>query len=322
MPLETPTSAQPRVTVIVTCYQQAHLVESALDSVARQTEADIQLIVTDDGSRDDSVAVIRDWLTNHSQRFPLGADLLALESNRGLPAALNRALPHIRGKYFVVLNGDDWMDDDRVAAQADALDVAGERVGITYCDLRIVDSDGHMLPDQPPATHGGFEGDAMRRVPESTFIGMPAVMARTEVLSVAGPWDESLAADDFDFLMRAATHYHFAYLPRALHNYRMVETSLTNSRGADLAESRIRSLTKFLGRSTELDDIILRRVEDQIVDLHGAGYHRSCTRRHLRRQFLRRPTRRLVRVALENYLRLPPRSLALTWLRQRFWRRT
>lgn len=315
MPLESTNAAQPRVTVIVTCYQQAHLITAALDSVVRQTEQNLQLIVTDDGSTDASVEVIRAWLAIHSQRFRFGTVLLVSETNRGLPAALNCARPLICGKYFVVLNGDDWMDDTRLATQAGALDATDERVGLSYCDMRVASGDGNILPSQPPATHGRCEGDVMRRVAGSTFIGMGAVMAKTEVLATAGDWDESLAADDFDFLMRVAAHYHYAYLPLTLQNYRMVPTSLTNSRGADLAESRIRSLTKFLGHSSELDDIILRRIEDQIVHLHGAGYRPTLTRRHLRMQFRRRPTRRLARVALENYLRLPPRSLALEWLR-------
>lgn len=289
----------------------------ALDSVAAQTEPAVQLIVTDDGSTDESVAVIDAWLADHRERFPHGAELLAAPRNIGLPANLNRALPLVRGSYFVVLNGDDWMDDDRVAVQTAALDALPSDVGVSYCDLRFVSEDGEVLAVQPPATHGGREGDVLRRMAADTFIGMPGVMARTSLLEVIGPWDESLVADDFDFLMRAAAACRFAYLPRSLINYRTVAVSLTNSRSAELAESRLRSLVTFLGRDGELDAVILPRLEDHAVMLHDSTFDRRITRRHIRAQFRRRPTWRLARVMVESHLHLPPRALAFGFLRPR-----
>lgn len=304
------------VTVVVSCFQQAHLVRAALDSVARQSIDALQLIVTDDGSTDDSVAVIEQWLVDHPSCCSLGASLLASPVNVGLPASLNRALPHVRGEYLVVLNGDDWMDDDRLAVQMAALRTAPAHVGVSYCDLRIVDGDGVVLAEQPAPDHGGVEGDVLARMASATFIGMPGVMVRTSVLDAIGPWDESLVADDFDFLMRAASQFEFAYLPRALVNYRVVGGSLTNSRGAELAESRIRSLVKFLGRSRELDAAVLQRLEDQAVMLHGSAIDGRIARRHIRAQLRRRPTARMVRVAAESHLRLAPRTLAFRRVRR------
>ena len=155
----------------------------------------------------------------------------------------------------------------------------------------------------------------LQRMAESTFIGMPVVMARTSVLDTIGPWNESLVADDFDFLMRAASHFRFAYLPRTLVSYRHLGSSLTNSRLPELAEGRIRSLVAFLGRDRSLDDAILRRIEDQIAVLHGLRHDRTVTGRHIREHLRRRPTRRVIRFAIEHHLRLPPRSLGFTTLR-------
>ena len=199
----------------------------------------------------------------------------------------------------------DWMDDDRIEVQAAALDNAPNDVGVSYCDMRVVDSNGAALVPQPPTLHGGAEGDVLQRMAESTFIGVPVVMARTSVLDTIGPWNESLVADDFDFLMRAASRCRFAYLPRSLVNYRHVGSSLTNSRLPELAEGRIRSLVAFLGRDRSLDDAILRRIEDQIAVLHGLRHDRTVTGRHIREHLRRRPTRRVIRFAIEHHLRLP-----------------
>src|SRR5688500_13631139 len=108
----------PRATVVVTCFNQEQWIAQALDSVAAQTERDLQLIVTDDGSSDGSRARIDQWLAGHDVR----GELVASDRNVGLPAMLNRAMGRFRGRYVVVLNGDDWMEPGRVESQAAALD--------------------------------------------------------------------------------------------------------------------------------------------------------------------------------------------------------
>lgn len=313
------TAAAPRVTVIVTSYNQADLVCQALDSVAAQTERDLQLIVTDDGSADDSRAMIETWLARHD----LAGTLIAAHQNVGLPAMLNRAFPTIRGDYVVVLNGDDWMEPDRLEVQADALDSASDEVGLVYSDLRVVDADGIPTGDIfPPPSVQRREGEVLLHIIESPMIGMPSVMFRRAVLDRVGLWDESLVADDFDFLLRvAAAGYEFRYVPEIIVNYRQVDVSLTSARGAELAEGRILALQKVYGRDRETDRAILRRVEGLAIALHGMGYDRRATRRHL--QFVLRglPSRTLIRVTIENRLGMAPRSLSARHFGQRIARR-
>src|SRR5581483_3394013 len=201
----------PRATVVVTCFNQEQWIEQALDSVAAQTEPDLQLIVTDDGSRDGSRARIDHWVANHD----LPAEVVASERNVGLPAMLNRAMRRFRGRYVVVLNGDDSMEPDRVASQAAALDHARETVGVVYSDLRVVDvggvATGEILP--PPAIEQP-EGHLLLRLISAPTFGMGVVMFRRRILETIGPWDESLVADDYDFLLRvAAADFEFMYLP-------------------------------------------------------------------------------------------------------------
>lgn len=298
----------PRVTVIVTSYNQADLVGQALDSVAAQTESDLELVVTDDGSADDSQGTIEAWLAQHDVQ----GTLVAADRNVGLPAMLNRALPLIRGEYVVVLNGDDWMEPDRLAVQAAALDVAPDAVGLVYSDLRVVDADGVPTGDIfPPSSVERREGDVFLHIIQHPMIGMPSVMFRRAVLDRIGPWDESLVADDFDFLLRvAAAGYEFRYVPAVIVNYRQVEESLTSVRGAELAEGRIRALQKLLGRNDETDRAVLERMEGLAVALHGMGFDRHATRGHLLAVARRSWSRRILRALIENSLRIPSGGLS------------
>lgn len=304
-----------RVTVIVTSYNQADLIGQALDSVAAQTERDLQLIVTDDGSTDGSRAAIEAWLA----RNDFQGTLVAVDQNVGLPAMLNRALPLIQGDLVVVLNGDDWMEPDRLSVQAAALDDAPEEVGLVYSDLREVDADGFPTGDIfPPLTVERREGDVLLHIIQQPMIGMGSVMWRRAVLDQIGRWDESLVADDFDFLLRvAAAGYEFRYVPAIILNYRHVATSLTSARGAELAEGRIVALQKLVGRDGEIDSAILRRVEGLAVALHGMGHDRRATRRHLAFVVRHAPTRASVRALTENLVRAPPGTLSPSRARAR-----
>lgn len=299
---------EPRVTVVVTCFNQVHWIEQALDSVAAQTEQDLQLIVTDDGSKDGSRDTIEQWLARHDLR----GELVASADNVGLPAMLNRAMRRFRGRYVVVLNGDDWMEPDRVASQAAALDRAGESVGLVYSDIRVVDPAGTPTGDILP--HPSIErpeGQVLLRMISAPMLGMGYVMFRRSVLDTIGGWDESLVADDYDFFLRiAAAGYQFIYLPGVVANCRRHGGSLTGTRGAALAEGRILALRKLLGRDSETDRAIVSRVQGIILALHADGCDRRMVRRHLWLVMRRQPSVGIARALVENRLRLRPGTLS------------
>ena len=299
----------PRVSVIVTFFNQEQWVDQALDSVAAQTEQSYQLIVADDGSTDGTRDRSQAWRVRHGQ---LG-ELVFPESNGGLPALLNLALPLLRGQFVMVLNGDDWLDPQRLQHQADALEHAPLSVGLVYSDLRVVDLDGKPTGAVfPPLELGRPEGHLLASLISGPLFGMPCVMFRRSILEAIGPWDEALIADDFDFLLRvAAAGFEFAYAPFTDTNYRQYGTSLTGSRNAALADGRIAALLKIRGRDPATDRLIDRRVGGLAIALHSAGYDLPTTRRRLRQAVRNHPTKRVIRATIESHLRIRSGRLSL-----------
>ncbi len=95
---------RPKVSVVLTVFNYAHTVSEAVASVAASEFADIELVVVDDGSKDDSLSVLRRAL----ERFPqLAATLVARGQNHGLPNARNTGLHHSRGDYVFILDADN-----------------------------------------------------------------------------------------------------------------------------------------------------------------------------------------------------------------------
>ena len=127
-------AAGPRVSVIMANLDGAAHIAAAVHSVLRQTETSLELIVSDDGSNDDSLA---------TARAVAGGDprlvLLTSEKTRSGPAAArNRALARARGMWIAVVDNDDYLHPERLerlmnAAEADGADIAADDL-LTFYD--------------------------------------------------------------------------------------------------------------------------------------------------------------------------------------------
>lgn len=265
----------PRVTVIVTFYNQASFVRGALDCVAAQTADDIQLIITDDASTDATPALIDAWVAeNHPD-----AVVVRPEHNLGIAGVLNLTLPHIDGDFAMILNGDDVMPADRVEVQARALVESGDGIGVVYSDLVFVDEDdiptGHRWPDPNVEP---WEGDVYERYLTTSYLpGIGGMMWRTSLFASVGPWREDLVADDFDFLLRLSQVTHFRHVAYDCLSYRVVPGSLSSDKAA-LAHARAKVILDHRGADRDLDRRIDQRVAREASRMHERDFDRRATR--------------------------------------------
>ena len=101
----------PLVTVFVPSYNHGRYIGQTIDAIARQTYRPIELIVIDDGSRDDSPARLKELATTTDMRLVLKS------RNAGVVKALNEGLELARGKYFAPCASDDWWHPEKIAEQ-------------------------------------------------------------------------------------------------------------------------------------------------------------------------------------------------------------
>lgn len=102
------------VSVIVVTYNSSSFVLETLNSVYRQTWDNLELIIADDCSADDTVDVCRNWLNKNSSRFA-SAELIDSEKNLGIPGNLNRGLKRAKGDWIKFFAGDDTLKPDCIA---------------------------------------------------------------------------------------------------------------------------------------------------------------------------------------------------------------
>lgn len=111
----------PYITIGIASYNYARFLPRAFEAIKRQNFRDFEVLYCDDGSTDDSVAVIRSFIENN----PDMEIRLVEGKNGGVMTNKNRILQHARGEYVMLCDADDWMDDDCLELLADAAKKTG-----------------------------------------------------------------------------------------------------------------------------------------------------------------------------------------------------
>ncbi len=212
----------PLVTVICTCYNHAQYVEEAIYSVLNQTYPNIQLIVVDNASQDESVAKINDLLL----RFP-NIQFIPNKTNIGICKAFNNAVKLATGKYLIDLAADDVLCLDRIALQVSAFEKLPDRFGILYSNVEEITPIGkHLCFSIKPENAPG--GEIFGQLLEKHFLPSPSTMFKKEVFDSLGGYNESLAFEDFDYWVRCARNHHFHYLDIISTKKRILPHSLSS----------------------------------------------------------------------------------------------
>src|SRR5687768_15363857 len=162
--------SMPFVSVICLCYNQSRFVKEAILSVMQQTHANIQMIIVDDASTDNSVSVIEECIKQYPHIL-----FYRLTQNVGNCKAFNFGLRHALGDYVIDLAADDVLLPDRVGKGIEALSHAGLDYGVHFSDADWIAPDGTLLyrhSDRFP--HSTIpQGDVYKALIERFFICSP-----------------------------------------------------------------------------------------------------------------------------------------------------
>jgi glycosyltransferase involved in cell wall biosynthesis len=238
------------VSVICLCYNQERFVKEAILSVLNQTYANVELIVVDDASADNSVNEIKSTLAS----IP-GAQFISLPENLGNCAAFNRGLARASGSFIIDLAADDILLPNRIETGVRTLVEKGGKFGIHFSDAEIIDSRGaHLSNHSDRFPHGTIpQGDVYCEVVRRYFICPPTVMFTRQVADVLGGYDDALSYEDFDFWVRSSRAFHYAYSPEVLVKKRVSGNSL-GSKQFNLFSKHSRSTLKICKKILRLNN--------------------------------------------------------------------
>lgn len=230
-------STAPLVSVLVGCFNHSRFVVETLESLRMQTYPNLQLIIWDDNSQDDSVDLIQAWLGQHD----IKGHFIRHANNLGICKSVNEALHFAQGKFIAMISADDVWLPDRIERQVNIMENSPDDVGVIYSDAIQIDEYGSLLPGMFIASCRPFdappEGFIFDTLWQGNFIPAMAAFIRTECFSQVGSYDEDLCFEDWDMWLRISRVFRFIFDPIPGAKVRILSTSMTRTRVEEMTKS-------------------------------------------------------------------------------------
>jgi glycosyltransferase involved in cell wall biosynthesis len=215
------------ISVIVPVYNHARYVKQALESVLQQDYRPLELIVIDDGSKDNSAAMAEELL---SHPLPEGVTAQVIrQENCGAHHTINRGLALAKGTYLTILNSDDAYAPGRLSAMVAAMQAAKSDFAFSY--VTHIDDSGQALAAEDPRRHWyafqvGQERIFATSIGFHLFYSNMTVSTGNHVFTRAlyetlGGYADFKLAHDLDFALRAVVYTEPVLVPEALYLYRV-----------------------------------------------------------------------------------------------------
>ena len=206
--------AQPKVSVVITCYNYGQYVETALQSVFSQTFQDFEIILVDDGSTDNSEEKIRPFLSDSRLKY-------IKQENSGQAKAKNRGINESSGEVIAFLDADDKWDKTKLEKQLPLF--LNKDVGVVYSKAKYIDEYDHpvniVLKDKYMRPRNGKVTDFLYM---NNFVPFSSSIVRRACFDKFGLFDESLPMGiDWDLWLRLSTQYKFDFVDESLFIYRI-----------------------------------------------------------------------------------------------------
>ena len=317
----------PLVTVLIPTFNYAHYLPESVASVAQQTFRDFEVVVVDDGSVDDTAAVVA-GLECPNLRY------VRHEQNRGLPAARNTGLAIARGRYVALLDADDVMKPSNLARKVEVLERHRD-VALVHGPVEPMDDRGRPLGRTRANGHEEIRIENLfPKILHGNLIACSSVLARKEAIDELGGFDPRLRyAEDWDLWVRLSHRFKFAYLPEPLVRYRIHVASMQWGawKGGDDLAAGERTLKKvFAELELEREGFSFERLYWELYFRRVGNQAENLPFRSFARLFfsgaLRSPRLALGSLGLKAGLKLLaraliPRSVLLRWRLRRYVRR-
>ena len=225
-----------KVSVITPVYNAEKYISEAIESVLNQSYEDFEVIVIDDGSKDNTLSIIKKY--NRKIRWKS-------QENKGQASAINEGIKMAKGEYVAYLDADDVCMPDRLEIQVKYLDER-RNVGLVYSSFYQINSSGEIQRFIRAHPYDDFV------LLQEDYIARSTVMHRKKCLDEVGLFDESITGDDdWDMWIRVSEKFGIGYVEKPLVKYRVHGENISLMRLKKLAYRRyttIRILEKAYER--------------------------------------------------------------------------
>ena len=198
-----------RVTVICIAFNHEQWIEKALISVFLQDYQHKELIVVDNGSRDRSPEIIREWVKNNADNITVSA----IYKNDSEPYCqlFNEVLNQVDSQFLIDLSGDDFLYSNHISTAIARLKLVPS-AAFVFSDAKIIDETGKESTFYNPEDYKELkkltlENNMYETLIRRSVISAPTVVFNVEILKQVGGYDPTLSYEDFDIQLRLARDF-------------------------------------------------------------------------------------------------------------------
>ena len=220
----------PLISVIIPTFNRAYLLYRAIKSVLQQTYKNLEIIIVDDGSKDNTEEIIRN-ISDKRIKY------VKHSKNKGLSASRNTGILISTGEFIAFLDDDDEYKDSKIEKQLKKFYFASEDVGIIYCGIVNI-KDGKIMYAYNPKDL--FVNKNTCLLPHPIGWQLITGLIRRECFEKVGLFDETLVQrEDWDMIIRLSAQYRFDFVPeflyiRHIHGNQMMTNLIERIKGREM----------------------------------------------------------------------------------------
>lgn len=231
-----------KVSVIIPTYNRAKVISRAAQSVLDQTVSDLELIIVDDRSSDDTEEEVRKLQAKDERVI-----YIKHEENRGGSSARNTGIGQAQGEYLAFLDSDDEWWPEKLEKQLKKFSESSpDDPGVVYC-WKTIEKAG--VSREPIKVAQNFKGDLLELFLSGTGISTSTLLLKREVVEECGVFDpalDRLGGQDIDFCIKIARKYSFDCVDSYLVRKFIYQDNISNLKNASrMIESRKYILKKY-----------------------------------------------------------------------------
>ena len=223
------------VSVVVQAYNSEDTICDTVESIKAQTYSNIELIISDDKSKDNTVEIARAWVEKNRHAFT-EVKVITTEKNSGIPGNNNRALKHVTGEYVEFLAADDKMLPDAVAEYVNFCEKNPKVIPIAKVQLFSEEAcDFSSVQDYCDRCYAfaklAYKEQYRQRLMQNTVVAPAAAFYPMELMREIKGFDEAYRCfEDYPVNLKLMKRgYRFGLLDKELIGYRISAKSITGS---------------------------------------------------------------------------------------------
>lgn len=264
--------------VLPTCNRAAKLT-NAVESVLSQTYSNLEILIVDDQSVDNTreiVAALKEKDSRISYLF---------NPVKGANNARNFGIENARGQYIAFLDDDDIWMESKLKKQVEIMLSLDSKYGVVYCTFARKKVNGSVLRQHPSRFSRIENGDILERLLKRNFITTSTLLVKTEAFEKCGKFNPQYKSfQDWELLTRIACDYYFYYVDEVLVNVYESNDSITlNKKGRVI--TKYMHLKQFMHLYETRHRLLSHRYSDlgfTLVKLKRPGFARKFLQRSLK----------------------------------------